>query len=91
MHVASYIWSRYEVIQCLCKKELSRLLKRTDVNPNRLDLSGAAPLHSLAVREARMLLKLDLLYTFLVESDVDVDLPDQAGNTVLHLALEVCS
>lgn len=49
-------------------------------------------MHSLAKRDFRKgktSLGTELLYTFLTESDVDVDLPDKSGNTALHLAVEV--
>lgn len=71
-------------------QELSDLLKQSDVDPNSWNRLGAAPLHSLAKREfLTKSLGLDLLYTFLIESDVDIDLRDRSGNTALHFAVEV--
>lgn len=57
---------------------------------NKLDHLGYGPLHSLVKKNLKKSKKLDLLYTFLTESDVDVNLADQDGNTALHLAVKVC-
>lgn len=70
--------------------KLSKLLTMPGVAANQLNSSGMGPLHSLAKREFKKgnTLGTDLLYTFLIESDVDVDLPDQSGDTALHFAVK---
>jgi ankyrin repeat protein len=62
------------------------------VDPNTPNSVGDSPLHSLAARRSGdKSLRLDLLFTFLVESDVDVNLPNRSGNTPLHIVLSEVS
>ena len=82
-------------------QELSALLARPDVDPNKLNPLGEGPLHTLAKRrDLKEGKKLDLLYTFLLGGELDegsvdsmqfinVNLPDASGNTALHLAAGV--
>ena len=78
------------MITNMCMKVLSRLLATADVNPNEVDHLGSAPLHCLAKRDIKKSKRaLDLLYTFLTESDVLVNLPDDSKNTALHHAVKV--
>ncbi len=84
------------------QQELSRLLARSDVDPNKLNSLGEGPLHTLAKRDLKESKKLHLLYTFLVGTkegsdedgshsaySIDVNLTDSSGNTALHLAAVV--
>lgn len=75
---------------CNPLQDLSDLLAGSHLDPNSIDSSGGAPLHSLARRDCKSSQEAqDLLYTFLTESDADLNLPDGIGNTVLHIAVEV--
>lgn len=54
-------------------QELSNLLEKPDVDPNKLNGMGDAPLHTLAKRDVKTKKKLDLLYTFMVGQNDDSD------------------